>query len=228
VRHDFVVQLGKGTLDNRSFQHFLKQDYLYLKYYARAYALLASKFNDYPSINDAAQAVLGISCELPPGTSMSLDGGPLKLLVSRKKATHASFFAQWGTSLRDLEKTPESPATTAYGAFLIDTGLQGDTSSLIMAVAACLLGYGEVGLWLKKEAQKPDSWVVWQGNPYLGWMEEYSGKRYQAGVVAGLELMELLAERDAPSQSRYDVWFSIWERTVGFEKGFWDMALNLS
>jgi len=55
-----------------------------------------------------------------------------------------------------------------------------------MAVAACLLGYGEVGLWLKREAQKPDSWVMWEGNPYLEWIEEYAGEGYQAGVVAGL------------------------------------------
>lgn len=52
-------------------------------------------------------------------------GEPLKLLISRKNAIHASFFSQWGTSLQDLERTLESPATTAYGAFLIDTGLQG-------------------------------------------------------------------------------------------------------
>lgn len=117
---------------------------------------------------------------------------------------HISFFSQWDTSLQNLEGTPESPATTAYGAFLIDTGLQGilicsthsqtrklkfyqgDATVLIMAVAACLLGYGEVGLWLKKEAQKPDSWVKWEGNPYLEWMEEYAGEEYQAGVVAGI------------------------------------------
>ena len=129
---------------------------------------------------------------------------PLKLLMSRKNAIHTSFFAQWGTSLQDLERTPESSATTAYGAFLIDMGLQGrfdlicafyarkfkfyqgDTSVLVMAVAACLVGYGEVGLWLKREAQKPDSWVVWEGNPYLEWIEEYAGEEYQAGVVAGL------------------------------------------
>ena len=55
-----------------------------------------------------------------------------------------------------------------------------------MAVAACLLGYGEVGLWLKKEAQKPNSWVMWEGNPYLEWIEEYAGEEYQAGVAAGL------------------------------------------
>ncbi|KAF8557087.1 heme oxygenase-like protein, partial [Imleria badia] len=211
VRHDFVVQLGKGTLDRRSFEHFIKQDYIYLKYYARAYALLASKSNDYSSICAAVKAILGIVEE-----------------ANLKNTMHTSFFAQWGTSLQDLERTPESPATTAYGASLIDMGLQGDTTVLIMAVAACLLGYGEVGLWLKREAQKPDSWVVWQGNPYLAWMEEYSGKEYQAGIVAGLKLMELVAETDSPSKPRYDVWFSVWERTVRFEKGFWDMALSLS
>lgn len=55
-----------------------------------------------------------------------------------------------------------------------------------MALAACLLGYGEVGLWLEKEAAKPNSWVVWQGNPYLRWMEDYAGEDYQKAVSAGL------------------------------------------
>ena len=127
----------------------------------------------------------------------------------------------------------------------------GDTTVLVMAVAACLLGYGEVGLWLKKEAQKPNSWVLWEGNPYLGWIKEYSGERYQKGVINGLskyshscallnqgvsdglpfllvELMERVAEKDTPSKLRYDVWFPVWEKTVRFEKAFWDMALNLS
>lgn len=36
VRHDFVRQLGEGTLSRERFLHFLKQDYHYLKYYARA------------------------------------------------------------------------------------------------------------------------------------------------------------------------------------------------
>lgn len=55
-----------------------------------------------------------------------------------------------------------------------------------MALAACLLGYGEVGLWLKKEAAKANSWVVLEGNPYLAWIESYSGKDYQGAVKAGL------------------------------------------
>ena len=55
-----------------------------------------------------------------------------------------------------------------------------------MALAACLLGYGEVGLWLKKEATKPDSWVKLNGNAYLRWIEDYSGETYQAAVKLGL------------------------------------------
>ena len=62
----------------------------------------------------------------------------------------------------------------------------GDATKLIMALSACLLGYGEVGLWLKKEAAKSDSWVKLDGNPYLKWIEDYSGEDYQAAVKLGL------------------------------------------
>lgn len=55
-----------------------------------------------------------------------------------------------------------------------------------MALAACLLGYGEVGLWLKKEAAKPGSWVKLEGNVYLRWIEDYSGEQYQGAVKLGL------------------------------------------
>ncbi|KAF8425425.1 hypothetical protein L210DRAFT_3634654, partial [Boletus edulis BED1] len=54
--------------------------------------------------------------------------------------------------------------------------LQGDTTKLLVALAAYLLGYGEVGLWLEREAAKPDAWVKREGNPYREWMEDYAGE----------------------------------------------------
>ena len=68
----------------------------------------------------------------------------------------------------------------------------GDTSRLVMALAACLLGYGEVGLWLKKEAAKPDTWVKLEGNPYQKWIDDYSGPDYQNAVKLGLGTMFLV------------------------------------
>jgi len=105
-------------------------------------------------------------------------------------------------------------------------GLQGDTTKLLMALAACLLGYGEVGLWLKKEAAKPDSWVKWHGNPYLRWMEDYSGEGFQRAVFEGLETIEARAAADPPSAVRYADWLTVWERCIRLEKEFWDMAMN--
>lgn len=68
--------------------------------------------------------------------------------------------------------------------------LVGDETKLIVTLAACLLGYGEVGLWLKSEAEKPNSWVRWDGNPYLKWMEDYSGAQYQNAVCSGLGCLQ--------------------------------------
>ncbi|KAI1791572.1 Phosphomethylpyrimidine kinase-domain-containing protein [Ganoderma leucocontextum] len=206
VEHDFVKQLARGTLPKECFLHFIKQDYLYLKYYARAYGLLVAKSSTYGSIQSATQTIINIINEV---------------------TTHKSFCTHWGISEAELNATPESPSTTAYGAYLLDIGLQGDSAKLIMALAACLLGYGEVGLWLKHEASKPDSWVVLAGNPYLRWIEDYSGKDYQAAVSLGIETVETLAVEDAPNARRFAEWCAIWEKCTRLERGFWDASLNL-
>ena len=47
------------------------------------------------------------------------------LHISKETSMHVSFCAKFGITLEELEATPESAETTAYGAFLLDTGLQG-------------------------------------------------------------------------------------------------------
>ena len=66
-------------------------------------------------------------------------------ILHEVSTNHKAFCVQWGVSEKELEGTPESTATTAYGAYIMDIGFQGDTVKLNMALAACLLGYGEVG-----------------------------------------------------------------------------------
>ena len=91
---------------------------------------------------------------------------------------------------------------------------------------ACLLGYGEVGLWLKKQSLLPNTWVVKEGNPYAKWMEDYSGEHYQGAVKIGLQTIETLVEKDPPSPSRLKEWEEVWRRCTELEKGFWDMAME--
>ncbi|KAF5386648.1 hypothetical protein D9615_002033 [Tricholomella constricta] len=204
VEHEFVRLLGQGTLPRSAFVYFIIQDYHYLKYYARAYALLAAKSSTFDAIGSATQTIINVITEIH---------------------THKAFCAAFGITNDMLENTPEEAATSAYGAYLIDIGLRGDTTKLLMALLACLLGYGEVGMWLKKQESLSNSWVVVEGNPYKQWMDDYSGPAYQGAVKIGLELIESRAAADPPSPARFAEWREVWERCTRLERGFWDAAM---
>lgn len=79
---------------------------------------------------------------------------------------HMSYCELWGVSQTELLATPESTATRAYTTYLLDTGLKENEEYLTVSLLACLLGYGEVGLWLKRQALDPTSGVFVKGNPY--------------------------------------------------------------
>ncbi|KIK51945.1 hypothetical protein GYMLUDRAFT_251621 [Collybiopsis luxurians FD-317 M1] len=253
VEHDFVKLLGKGVLPKENFVHFIKIIYILgttLEHTRKSTitrslltpsshpsllathpfptsfssSLLAAKSSSFSSISSATETILNIIKELD---------------------THKTFCATWGVSEQELvHETREETATAAYGGYLVDAGLRGDTTMLLMALLSCLLGYGEVGLWLKKNVKKgskndnddgsrkgkgeeKDGWVVWEGNPYLHWMEDYSGESYQQAVRLGLETIEACAAADPASANRFEEWFKVWERCTEFEKGFWDMAMNV-
>lgn len=205
VEHDFVKRLGRGVLEIEAFSHFIRQDYHYLKYYARAYGLLSAKSTSFMGIESSAQAILNILQEIQ---------------------THRTLCESFSTDSQELENTPEATTTIAYGSYLMTVGLEGDAAKLLLALMACLLGYGEVGLWLAKEASKENSWVVIEGNPYKEWIEVYAGQQYQNAVKIGLEAIENLAIADPPSPARLKEWRSVWEQCTRLERAFWDMAMD--
>jgi thiaminase len=77
-----------------------------------------------------------------------------------QNAFYDTLHTRWGVGEKELEETTESAATTVYGAYTMDIGLQGDTVKFNAAISACLLEYGEVGLWLTDESKHPDNRVL--------------------------------------------------------------------
>jgi hydroxymethylpyrimidine/phosphomethylpyrimidine kinase len=55
---------------------------------------------------------------------------------------------------------------------------------LYVAIAACLIGYGEVGLWLAKQVERGEA--VMEGNIYKSWMEIYKGQEFLDAVNRGI------------------------------------------
>ncbi|KAJ1310523.1 hypothetical protein OPQ81_007253 [Rhizoctonia solani] len=200
VEHPFVTQVAAGTLPAESFVHYLKQDYIYLKHYARAHGLLTAKSSTFASAGAAATIVLHIV---------------------RESQMHIDYCRKWGVTLEELETTPELPATAAYARYIMDVGYQGDDFMLIIAVASCLLGYAEVGKRLLAAGTNTE------GNPYKRWIEDYGGIEFQEATRRGLDLMEQRAAQDPPSARRFAQLQDVWERCVRLEIGFWDMAFKI-
>ncbi len=53
---------------------------------------------------------------------------------------------------------------------------------------ACLIGYGEVGLYLVAQSRDRNSGMFVDKNPYQRWIEDYSGKEYQQAVIDGISM----------------------------------------
>ena len=158
-------QLAAGTLPERCFRHYLIQDYLFLIHFARALALAAFKADDLTEIRGATAALSGI--------------------VDVEMDLHVRFCADWGLTEAELASAPEAMETTAYTRYVFERGMAGDLLDLHVALAPCIVGYGEIGVILSSDRE-----TVMEGNPYRSWIEMYAGDEYQdiaRGAVAQLD-----------------------------------------
>lgn len=203
VKHPFVRQLGQGELDKASFQHYLKQDYLYLIHYARAFALAVFK-SDGPA-------------------QMRASMPSLSALVEHEISLHIDYCREWGLEEKDILEIPEGVATVAYTRYLIDAGLQGDLADLYAALVPCALGYAHVGQYLTESGNS-----VIDGNPYANWIDMYAGAEYQEAAYATTAFFdELIADIPADS-TRAKQLQKHFTTATRMEIAFWQQGLDLS
>ena len=153
VRHPFVDQLGKGTLKQECFKHYIIQDWIYLKHCEFHH----SADGRTPEIDDSGgqrrcESTLSWwiqSYRIRGNQRTRRDCSPYSKRVPDARRVCKSFAVGYD----DLQSAKESPHTSAYARYILDIGMQGDLTELLVAVASCLIGYGEVGLWLLRHSQ---------------------------------------------------------------------------
>src|ERR1700682_3755823 len=148
--HRFTDAMVDGSLPEAAFRHYLVQDYLFLIEFARAYALAVYKS---PQLADMREAAAGLSAILD--VEMNL---------------HVKICAGGGLSPRDLEQAAPAAEMLAYTRYVLDTGMRGDLLALKVALAPCVIGYGEIAVRL---AAHPNAGAA--TNPYRVWIDEYAG-----------------------------------------------------
>jgi thiaminase/transcriptional activator TenA len=198
VSHRFVRALGDGSLKQPAFEHFLKQDYLFLIHFARAYALAGYKSGSLAELRAAAASVTAI--------------------VDVEMPLHVAYCREWGLTEAEMAAEPEALETMAYTRFVLERGLSGDRLDLDVALAPCVVGYGEaVSRLLASPATRRE------GNPYAAWMDAYAGAEYRALVancIANLDRQGMARGAEA----RYPDLLATFIAATRLEAAFWDMG----
>lgn len=195
--HPFVRGLADGSLAEERFTRWVRQDYRYLKEYARVFAWAAAKAERLESMGWYA-AVL----DLTLNTEMQL---------------HRDYAERFGITADELEAEPMWPTTRAYTDFLVRTAADGDMTELLAALLPCAWGYCHIGRELARQERPHDQ-------RYADWIEQYASEEFaQATAWLRAELDRLVEGAGPEKRDRLTETFLLSTR---YEWMFWEMCWN--
>lgn len=201
TRHAFVEGLKDGTLPRAAFLHYLRQDYVFLIHFSRAWALAVVKSETHAEMLAASRTVNG--------------------LISEEMKLHIGICEAEGISQDELFATPERPENLAYTRYVLEAGFSGDLLDLLAALAPCVMGYGEIGTRLAAEATS---------DTFRDWINAYSSSEYQEACQAVGELLDSALTRrlgaDYRTTPRWDRLCQTFRTATELEVNFWQMGLT--
>ena len=198
---DIVRGLRDGTLPTAAFLHYLKQDYVFLIHFSRAWALAVTK----------AETV----------AEMRLAAGTVNGLINDEIALHIKICADAGVDEATLFATEERAENLAYTRYVLDAGHSGDLLDLLAALAPCVMGYGDIGRALAESKTS---------ETYADWINTYAGDEYQqvcrnVGALIDDAVESRLGD-DPQSSPRWPTLQKRFAMATRLEVGFWDMGLT--
>jgi thiaminase/transcriptional activator TenA len=193
--HPFVRRLGDGTLARGVFEHYLLQDYAYLKEFSRVLAVAAAKadrLEDRERLSSLLRLTLGEEMEL-----------------------HRRTCASYGLDAAALEGVECGLATIAYSSHLLRIAYEGGFGEILAALLPCSAGYVEIATRLHR-AGPPDV------PAYRTWIETYVGDEMRELVSWMAARLDQEAADAAPSS--LERWHAIYRTSARFELFFFEMA----
>jgi thiaminase (transcriptional activator TenA) len=194
LAHPFLKELTEGTLAREKFAFYVIQDALYLRDYARALAVVASR------------ALLASDTEMFARHAADA--------IAVERSLHDSLLADLGIDPASADQAEPAPTTLAYASYLLATTSGGSYAEGIAAVLPCYWIYWEVGRELLRRGS-PDP-------RYQRWIDTYAGEEFGAVVREVLAVTDRvgpgLSEADRALVHQH------FRTTSRYEWMFWDAA----
>ena len=199
VEHDFVKQLANGSLPAECFRHYLKQDYLYLFHYSRAFALAIFKAKNFSQMEIPRKSLESICQEIQ---------------------LHLAYCRQWGISEAEIFATQESAACVAYTRYLLDCGATGGLAEIYAAITPCAVGYAQIARYIT------ENYPRLANNPYQMWIDTYASEAFQQEAEETSNFLTALCADFTLTQQNHIQ--HIFTTATRMEIAFWQMGLDLA
>jgi thiaminase/transcriptional activator TenA len=194
LSHEFIQGLTDGSLSEERFEFYVIQDSHYLREFARALSIAATKAPEdewITTFNRHASDALEVERQL-----------------------HDSFFKDLDLTPEEVRKTPIAPTNMAYTQYLLATAYGRPFAEVIGVLLPCYWVYAEVGkALLAKGSSRP---------LYQRWIETYAGEEYEAIVEGVLDVTERVAKNE--SEATREAMAGHFVTSTRYEWMFWDMA----
>ncbi|GIN61866.1 aminopyrimidine aminohydrolase [Robertmurraya siralis] len=194
--HQFVQQLGDGTLPREKFAHYMKQDYVYLIDYAKLFAAAVTKARDLETMDKLSKV--------------------LHETLHFEMELHRQYAAEFGISREELEATKPTPINLAYTRYMLNAAQNGTLAEVVSCLLPCAWDYWEIGKLLRKQYGERIT-----SNPYAKWIDTYDSETFAEGAKWLIKLMDELTEGLPERElALLEEHFQI---TSKYEYLFWDM-----
>jgi thiaminase/transcriptional activator TenA len=196
LAHPFITGLTDGSLAPEAFAHYVAQDVLYLREYARALTIVSAKA---PTLADTAMFARHAA-----------------EVQDVELALHRDLLPQLGLDADALAAARPGPTTRAYTSYLLATCHGGSFADGLAAVLPCYWIYARVGAELLHRGSPEPR--------YQSWIDSYGGEDFTKTVLEVLELTDRTGRTLTPEQEQ--VARDHFVVTSRYEWMFFDAALR--
>lgn len=194
--YPFVKGIEDGSLDKDKFKYYIMQDYLYLKEYAKVFALGVAKAKSIETANLFAKYIEVMNGELN---------------------IHSGYMGKFRVSQEEIDAMKPSLDNLSYTSYMLRVAYEEGEAEILAAILSCAYSYEVIAKRIVEN--NPDSI---NDEFYGDWIKGYASNDYASGNVVLLEMMDKLTQDYTEVQRNHLV--DIFVACSRYELAFWQMS----
>lgn len=194
--HPFVMGIQNGTLDKEKFRYYIMQDFLYLKDYAKTFAVGVAKAKSVETANLFAKYIAVMNGELD---------------------VHSGYMGKFQITQDEIDNMKPSLDNLSYTSYMLRVAYEEGEAEILTAILSCAYSYEAIAKKIVKNnpASINDEF-------YGDWISGYVSEGYADGNAILLDTLNILTEHYTEAQIMHLI--DIFVACSRYELAFWQMS----